>query len=328
MKKALFFAIACVAITVSPGLTSAQQRGQPQSQRRVAPMPPANELHYRTFAASQLGQADQNEPVRPAGRGAPVAIPNTANVIDEIFRLGLGPIVLGLPGQMNADGTERPYVVLSTQGEVFNLVDVRSNKGGADANMRPAAGRRTSPSPSENFTRLQKNLVALKVNMIISGNGITVNDPGEPFRELYLAWDFDVAERPFYDNCFQCWADSCPGTCVMIFGGFGIKCRCIWEYLPPARASDPNIVEGGEPTMPRRLRDLAAYADKMLTYWQDSSETDFDAVNETIEVVNSAFASDLPFGPEDIVEWGGPDGKLVVTSVRPLSEVPFLVTKP
>ena len=80
--------------------------------------------------------------------------------------------------------------------------------------------------------------------------------------------------------------------------------------------------------MPRRLRDLAAYADKMLTYWQDSSETDFDAVNETIEVVNSAFASDLPFGPEDIVEWGGPDGKLVVTSVRPLSEVPFLVTKP
>ena len=326
MKRVMIPAVACVAIVVSCGFVSAQQRGQPQSQRRVAPVPPAKELFYRTFTAAQLAQADQPVQHNPTARRGPAVVPNTANVVEEIFKRGLGPIVLGIPGQMNADGTPKPSVVLKSQRDVAALM--QTSPSGSSDTGGAAEGRRMGPPPTGGITRLQKNLVALKVNMIICGNGITVNDPGDPFRDLYLAPGFDVAEGPIYDNCFQCYADGCPGTCSFVFMRAGIKCRCYWPLLPAARASSPSAVEEGDSTLPRRLNDLAAYADNMLTNLHGFSEDDFEEINQTIEVVNNAFAGDLPFGPEDIEEWGGPDGRLVLTSVRPLSEVLFLVNKP
>ena len=114
----------------------------------------------------------------------------------------------------------------------------------------------------------------------------------------------------------------------MVFMKAGIKCRCYWAYMKPALVSRPSAVEEGDSTLPRRLNDLAAYADKMLTNLHGFADDDFEEINRTIEVVNSAFAGDLPFGPEDIAQWGGQDGRLVLTSVRPLSEVPFLVNEP
>ena len=78
--------------------------------------------------------------------------------------------------------------------------------------------------------------------------------------------------------------------------------------------------------MPRRLRDLAAYADNLLTNWQGVSDDDYESIIETIEIINGAIATELPFGARDIVQWGGGDGKLILSSVRPLSEAPFLVT--
>ena len=326
MKKTMTLGFVGFLITVS-GVVDAQQQGREQQQRPVSPVPPSNELFYRTFTASQLGQADQREPVKRAGKGAPATVPNTANVVEEIFRRGLGPIVLGLAGQRNADGSEKPYIVLTSQADVYGVMNPTSRGRGVDVAVEPATGRQMSQPPSENFPRLQRNLVALKVNMIICGNGITVNDPGDPFRDLFLARGFDVAEGPIYDSCIPCWAE-CPGTCSYVFMKAGMKCRCYLPHLDPVRASSPRAGEGEDSTLPRRLKDLAAYADNMLTNLHGFSEDDFEEINLTIEIVNGAFASALPFGPEDIVQWGGRDGRLILTSVRPLSDVPFLVNQP
>ncbi len=326
MNKKMTLVLVGFLLTVS-GLVDAQQQGRVQQQRPVSTVPPANELFYRTFTASQLAQADQREPVKQAGRGQPATVPNTANVIEEIFRRDLGPIVLGLAGQTNADGSEKPHIVLRSQADVYGVVNPTSRGRGADVAVEGATGRQMSRPPSEGIARLKKNLVALKVNMIICGNGITVNDPGMRFQNLSLAPDFNLTRFPIYDNCEECSAECRldVGVCFMTVD-FG--CRCYLFEVGSHRGAGPNPAAPGAFDLPRRLKDLAAYADNMLTNWQDFSAIDFDTVNETIEIVNGAFASDLPFGPEDIVQWGGRDGRLILNSVRPLSEAPFLVNEP
>ena len=109
---------------------------------------------------------------------------------------------------------------------MYGVVNPTARGRGVDVAVEGATGRQMSRPPSEGIARLKKNLVALKVNMIICGNGITVNDPGDPFRDLFLAKGFDVAEGPIiYDSCFPCYAD-CPGTCSWVFMKAGMKCRC------------------------------------------------------------------------------------------------------
>ncbi len=323
MKRELALVCSCVVIAFSSSVAIAQQRGQERRQGPVTPLPPASELFYRTFTAVQLAQADQREPVQQAGRGAPATVPNTANVLEEIFRRGLGPIVLGIPGQRNADGSETPYVVLKNQRDVFNAVSPTSPGRGVDVGGRAGSGRQMTRQPSTGRDRLMRHLAALKVNMIICGNGITVNDPGMRFGDLSLSPDFSAAKFPIYPNCTKCEA-ACPGICFMTVE---LNCRCFLEKMDPMRSAGPSELELTEATMPRRLRDLAAYADNMLTNWQGYSGDDFEAIIETIEIINGAFATELPFGAQDIVQWGGGDGKLILSSVRPLSEVPFLVTE-
>jgi len=326
MNKKLNLVLAGFLIAVS-GLVHAQQQGRVQQQRPVSAVPPSNELYYRTFTASQLGQADQRDPVKRAGKGAAASVPNTANVIEEIFRRGLGPIVLGLSGQRNADGSEKPYVVLKSQTDVYKVVNPTSRGRGADVVGDQAAGRQMSRPPSEGVARLKKNLVAMKINMIICGNGITVNDPRMRFQYLSLTPDFSAERFPIYGSCEECNA-MCPEQLGVCFMTAELQCRCYLFHLDPMRGSHQISPATGKSTPPRRLIDLAAYADNMLTNSKDFSVDDFESINATIEIVNGAFASDLPLTSEDIVQWGGRDGRLVLTSVRPLSEVPFLVNEP
>ena len=107
MNKKMTLVLVGFLLTVS-GLVDAQQQGRVQQQRPVSTVPPANELFYRTFTASQLGQADQRDPVQQAGRGQPATAPNTANVIEEIFRRGLGPMASGSPANSTPMAAKSP----------------------------------------------------------------------------------------------------------------------------------------------------------------------------------------------------------------------------
>ncbi len=323
MKKKLALVSVCLLVTIYSGFVDAQQQGRGQQQRPVSAIAPASELFYRTFTATQLAQADQREPAQPAGRGAPAAMPNTANVLEEVFKR-VPTLVVGVPATPNADGTRRPPIVLSNQREVFDFLNHKSDGRGAYVEGSRASGRQMSPQPTEHIDRLQRNLVALKVNIIICGNGITVNDPGMRFGDLSLAQDFKANKFPIYPNCVKCEA-ACPGICFMTAE---LNCRCYLEKLDPIRSAGPNMTEmSGEP-MSRKLKEIAAHADNMLTNGQGLPVTDFDSINETIEIINGAFATELPFSAQDIVRWGGRDGGLVLSSVRPLSDVPFLVAEP
>ena len=136
-----------------------------------------------------------------------------------------------------------------------------------------------SPQPSTERDRLMRHLATLKVNMIISGNGITVKEPGMRFGDLSLTPDFSAAEFPIYANCTKCKA-VCPGVCFMTVE---FTCRCFLVYMEPMRSAGSNQFELAESTMPRRLRDLAAYADNLLTNWQGVSDDDYESIIETIE---------------------------------------------
>jgi len=328
MKRTLAPAVFGLVVMVCSGVASAQQQGQERQQRPVKPVPPASELFYRTFTADQLARDDQATPVRPGGRGAPSPVPNTANVVEEIFARGLGPIVLGRRGQRNPDGSEKPVIVLTSQAEVYSRL--RGSAGQPAASPRAGAqgggggattGRQASVAASEQAGRLVRNLLALKINMIICENGITVNDPGWRLGNLSLAPGYGISRRPWiYENCEQCNA-VCPGPCFMTSE---LNCRCYLEHL---RTAGTNPAEVDQLKAPRRLRDLAAYADDLLANPAAVPGEQLEAINGTIELVNGAFATDLPFRPQDIVQWGGQGGRLVVSSTRPLSTVPFLVAE-
>ena len=323
MKKKLTLVSVGLLVTIFSSFVDAQQQSRGQQQRPVSAIAPASELFYRTFTATQLAQADQREPAQPAGRGAPAVMPNTANVLEEVFKR-VPTLVVGVPATPNADGTRRPPIVLSNQREVFDFLNRKSDGRGASAEGSRASGRQMSPQPTEHIDRLQRNLLALKVNIIICGNGITVNDPGMRFGDLSLAQGFNAKKFPIYPNCEKCEA-ACPGICFMTVE---LNCRCYLEKLDPMRSAGPNMTEMSGESMPRRLKEIAAHADNMLTNGQGLPVTDFDSINETIEIINGAFATELPFSAQDIVQWGGRDGGLVLSSVRPLSEVPFLVAQP
>lgn len=326
MKKILTWVSVCLFVTICSSFADAQQQGRGQQQRPVSAIAPASELFYRTFTATQLAQADQREPARPAGRGAPAAMPNTANVLEEVFKR-VPTLVVGVPATPNADGSRKPHIVLSNQREVFDFLNRPSHGRGANVEGGRASDRQMSPQPTEHIDRLQRNLVALKVNIIICGNGITVNDPGMRFGDLLLAPDFSVARMPFFSNCEACNA-ACPEHLGVCFMTVDLNCWCYRFHIETDRTSDPGPVEPDSLTMPRRLRDLAVYGDNLLTNRQGVSDEQFEELNQTIEIINGAFATELPFAAQDIVQWGGRGGGLVLSSVRPLSEVPFLVAQP
>lgn len=327
-KKVVMLAWALCVVTLGARLAFSQQQSQERQQRPPKPVPPASELFYRTFTAAQLARDDQATPVRPGGRGAPSPVPNTANVIEEIFARGLGPIVLGRRGQRNPDGSARPVIVLNGQKDVYARLreswgqpSAPSRAGASGGGDGATAGRPPSQPSSEQAARLVRNLLALKINMIICENGITVNDPGWRFGNLSLSPGYGIARRPWiYENCEQCNA-ACPGPCFMTSE---LNCRCYLEHLRTAGSSPAEV---DQLKVPRRLRDLAAYADDLLTKPGSVPAEQLDAINGTIELVNAAFSTDLPFRRQDVVQWGGEGGRLVVSSVRPLSTVPFLVAE-
>lgn len=307
-------------LTMCSGTAAAQEKAPPRGKRPVAAVPAREQLLYRSFTVEQLARDDQQTPARRTGRGAQEVVPNTANVIEEIFRRGLGPIVVGARGRSPAGAGGQSTVVLASQPEVFAALHngmFPPASGGGDAARSRSMGR---PVPDE-VGHLFKNLIALKINMLICGNGITVNDPGWRFADLSLSPDWGVPRRPWiYDNCEQCNA-VCPGPCFMTAE---LMCRCYLEHL---RTAEPGGTAVDQLSVPRRLRDLAAFADGLLADWDRAPVGDLEAVAGALELINAAFVSDLPFRGQDIVQWDGEGGRLVLSSVRSLSEVPFLVAE-
>lgn len=318
--RTLCLVVAWGALTMGSTAAVAQEQAPARGMRPAAVVPGREQLLYRSFTVEQLARDDQQTPARRMGRGAQEVMPNTANVIEEIFRRGLGPIVVGARGRSQAGVGGRSPVVLASQPEVFAALRngmAPPASGGGDAARGRSMGK---PVPDE-VGRLFKNLIALRVNMLICGNGITVNDPGWRFADLSLSPDWGVPKRPWiYDNCEQCNA-VCPGPCFMTAE---LMCRCYLEHL---RTADPSGTAVDQLGVPRRLRDLAAFADGLLADWERTPVEDIGAAAGALELVNAAFAGDLPFRSRDLVQWEGDGGQLVLSSVRSLSEVPFLVAE-
>ncbi len=134
---------------------------------------PDTTVRYRTFTADQLAGADQAKPVKRPGRGKPVVMPNTANVIDEIYKQKSG-LLVGVPGQLNGAGKEKGYLQPGNQSDVYKtfmtkgVTHTQRPRGFDFINGKPILKRQKSLPPTKFNDVLLANLLALQVNIAAS----------------------------------------------------------------------------------------------------------------------------------------------------------------
>ncbi len=134
---------------------------------------PDTTVRYRTFTADQLAGADQVKPIKRPGRNKPVVMPNTANIIDEIYKQKSG-LLVGVPGQINAAGKEKAYLQPAKQADVYKtftmkgLTHTMKPRGFDFINGKPLLKRQKSLPPTKFNDALLANLLALQVNIAAS----------------------------------------------------------------------------------------------------------------------------------------------------------------
>ncbi len=145
---------------------------------------PDTTVKFRTFTAGQLAQLDQATPVKRPGRGKPVKMPNTANVIDEMLRQG-GKLIAGLQDRQVA-GKIRAYVYPLKQGDVFKTFYTKgfTHNGPPrgldfDVNHKIILKRQKSVPANKHDNVFVANLLALKINILASEYGKTPPGFGE-----------------------------------------------------------------------------------------------------------------------------------------------------
>jgi len=265
---------------------------------------PDTTVKFRTFTAEQLALDVDNKgklgkPVKRPKPGKPIPMPNTANVVDEMLKQN-GPIVLGLPGQLNSGGQEKAYIVLSKQSDVFKTLNTKGithtgTPRGLDTDNKGKLllKKQKSLPPTKQSNSLIANLLALKINIAASDADKT--PPG--FGELrFAARSCDV------EPCCEPYS----GTCAV--GGGSSFC---YRPLDPDR-------------LPQTISGVAALADSLLTNWEGIPASQYALLNQLIEAINAAFADSLPFGAEDTVSWVS-GGKLELTGAVALADVPWLI---
>ena len=81
---------------------------------------------YRTFTSDELEDAAQHKPVKPAKIGKPYVGPNIATLLKDYFKqFGNAGISVGLPGQLNAGGKEKAYVLPKGYTDVLKSLWVK-----------------------------------------------------------------------------------------------------------------------------------------------------------------------------------------------------------
>jgi PKD repeat protein len=134
---------------------------------------PDTTLKFRTFTVNQLDSANQAILVKKPGRHKPVIMPNTANVIDEIFKQK-GSLLVGLPAQLNTVGKEKGYLMPGNQADVFKTfytkgtVHTQKPRGLDFIAGKPILKRQKYLLPTKYNNLLLANLLALQVNIAAS----------------------------------------------------------------------------------------------------------------------------------------------------------------
>jgi hypothetical protein len=134
---------------------------------------PDTTLRFRTFTAADLAADNQVKPVKKPKPGKPITMPNTANVIDEIYKQG-GALIVGMPGQFNSSGKEKGYLQPAKQTDVFKTFNTKGIKHtgkprGLDyIKGKPILKRQKSLPATKHDNKLMANLLALQVNIAAS----------------------------------------------------------------------------------------------------------------------------------------------------------------
>ena len=232
---------------------------------------PDTAVKFRSFTAAQLAGTEQAKPVKKPRPGKPIPMPNTANVIDEIYKQG-GALLVGSPGQVNSAGKEKGYLQPGKQSDVFKTFNAKGithngkPRGFDFIKGKPILKRQKTLPPTKFNNRLMANLLALQVNIAASATAPPKTPPG--FGDL------------LYDN----------------------------------GQSDP--LSG------MTVNEIADYASDLMTNWEFNDSTLFIGLNATVEMINGAFAKQLPFDGSDTLVWTG--GKFQLGGVKALVDVPYL----
>lgn len=156
----------------------------------------ADDAKYRTFTAAELQPDNQKKPVKRAKPGKPILMPNTANVLAEMFIQGGSQIQVGIPLQMLA-GKEKGYVKPAKSGDVWKTLNAKSTFHSAapspldfyNGDVKRILKLQKSLPATKHNNVLLANLMALEVSIEASADGKTpvglgsvlYNEAGEPF---------------------------------------------------------------------------------------------------------------------------------------------------
>lgn len=159
----------------------------------------ADDTKYRTFTAAELQLDNQKKPTKRAKPGKPILMPNTANVLEEVFAQGGSQIQVGIPGQL-VGGKEKGYVKPAKYGDVWKTLNAKSTfhslpNGPAspldffNGDVKRILKLQKSLPATKHNNVLLANLLALEVNIEASADGKTpvglgsviYSESGEPF---------------------------------------------------------------------------------------------------------------------------------------------------